>query len=242
MDKAFEEYLKAGQTTISNLVLYNYPMLGLNETEMILIIQIMSATQSGDSFPEIELIAKRMGKNEADVYQAMHSLIQKNVMEIASIQDETGIKHDVYQFKKLFDKLIIMEQQKQKSLENKDLKTAQEKVFQSIEVEFGRPLSPIEIETVNLWLHKDNYLPELILLALREAVLNQAYSLKYIDRILLSWERQNIRSAQDVQREQQRKRIKTQDSSSSQSRMKSDPDKPSIPLYHWSNSNNKKEE
>ncbi|MFT8823866.1 MAG: DnaD domain protein [Liquorilactobacillus mali] len=242
MDKAFEEYLKAGQTTISNLVLYNYPMLGLNETEMILIIQIMSATQSGDSFPEIELIAKRMGRNEADVYQAMHSLIQKNVMEIASIQDENGIKHDVYQFKKLFDKLIVMEQQKQKSLENKDLKTAQEKVFQSIEVEFGRPLSPIEIETVNLWLHKDNYLPELILLALREAVLNQAYSLKYIDRILLSWERQNIRSAQDVQREQQRKRIKTQDSSSSQSRMKSDPDKPSIPLYHWSNSNNKKEE
>ncbi|MDV7757920.1 DnaD domain protein [Liquorilactobacillus mali] len=242
MDKAFEEYLKAGQTTISNLVLYNYPMLGLNETEMILIIQIMSATQSGDSFPEIELIARRMGKNEADVYQAMHSLIQKNVMEIASIQDETGIKHDVYQFKKLFDKLIIMEQQKQNSLENKDLKTAQEKVFQSIEVEFGRPLSPIEIETVNLWLHKDNYLPELILLALREAVLNQAYSLKYIDRILLSWERQNIRSAQDVQREQQRKRIKTQDSSSSQGRIKSDPDKPSIPLYHWSNSNNKKEE
>ena len=31
--------------------------------------------------------------------------------------------------------------------------------------------------------------PELIRLALREAVLNQAYSLKYIDRILLAWER-----------------------------------------------------
>lgn len=123
---------------------------------------------------------------------------------------------------------------------NKDFKSTQEKVFQSIEVEFGRPLSPIEIETVNLWLHKDNYLPELILLALREAVLNQAYSLKYIDRILLSWERQNIRSAQDVQREQQRKRMKTQDSSASQGRTKSDPDRPSIPLYHWSN-NNKKE-
>ncbi|MFT8477117.1 MAG: DnaD domain-containing protein [Liquorilactobacillus sp.] len=240
MDKAFEEYLKAGQTTISNLILYNYPLLGLNETEIILVFQIMSATQAGNSFPGVELISKRMGKSEAEVYQAMHSLIQKNIMEITSIQDESGIKHDIYQFKKLFEKLIMLEQQKQKSLVNKDFKSTQEKVFQSIEVEFGRPLSPIEIETVNLWLHKDNYLPELILLALREAVLNQAYSLKYIDRILLSWERQNIRSAQDVQREQQRKRMKTQDSSASQGRTKSDPDRPSIPLYHWSN-NNKKE-
>ncbi|MFT8556067.1 DnaD domain protein [Liquorilactobacillus hordei] len=242
MDKTFDEYLKAGQTTISNLILHNYPMLGLNETEMVLVLQIMSAAQSGNSFPEVGLIAKRMGKNEADVYQSMHSLIKKNIMEIISIQDEDGIKHDIYQFKKLFDKLKMLEQQKQKSLENKDSKTMQEKVFQSIEVEFGRPLSPIEIETVNLWLHKDNYVPELILLALREAVLNQAYSLKYIDRILLSWERQNIRSAQDVQREQQRKRMKTQDNSTSQARAKNNADRPSIPLYHWSSNDNKKGE
>ncbi len=36
---------------------------------------------------------------------------------------------------------------------------------------------------IGQWLNTDHYSPELIRLALREAVLNQAYSLKYIDRI-----------------------------------------------------------
>ena len=39
---------------------------------------------------------------------------------------------------------------------------------------------------IGQWLNTDHYSPELIRLALREAVLNQAYSLKYIDRILLA--------------------------------------------------------
>jgi len=44
----------------------------------------------------------------------------------------------------------------------------------------------------------------LIQLALKEAVLSQAYSLKYMDRILLSWERKNLKTAAQVQREKER--------------------------------------
>ena len=57
------------------------------------------------------------------------------------------------------------------------------------ESEFGRPLSAIEYQRISQWLEEDKYQPDLIQFALREAVLNQAYSLNYIDRILLSWER-----------------------------------------------------
>ena len=76
-------------------------------------------------------------------------------------------------------------------------------LYQGFEKEFGRPLSPIELEMIGQWLNTDHYSPELIRLALREAVLNQAYSLKKkalresvggeayslknIDRILLAW-------------------------------------------------------
>ncbi|MEO2820231.1 DnaD domain protein, partial [Lacticaseibacillus rhamnosus] len=42
------------------------------------------------------------------------------------------------------------------------------------------------------------------LLALREAVLNAAYSLKYMDRILLNWERRHLKTAQQVQAELKR--------------------------------------
>lgn len=71
-------------------------------------------------------------------------------------------------------------------------------VFQEIEKNFGRPLSPIEIETVGSWQSDDHYSDELVLVALHEAVLNQAYSLKYMDRILLNWERKGIKSKQQA--------------------------------------------
>ncbi|TKO86873.1 DnaD domain-containing protein, partial [Enterococcus faecalis] len=70
--------------------------------------------------------------------------------------------------------------------------------YPAFEKQFGRPLSPIELEMIGQWLNPDHYSPELIRLALRDAVLNQAYSLKYIVGILLAWERNNISSKEEV--------------------------------------------
>ncbi|MDM8277294.1 DnaD domain protein, partial [Lactobacillus gallinarum] len=69
-----------------------------------------------------------------------------------------------------------------------------------VEVEFGRYLSPIEREEIAQWLSVDHYTPEVIELALREAVLSQAYSLKYIDRVLLNWQRHNLKTVDEIER------------------------------------------
>ena len=58
----------------------------------------------------------------------------------------------------------------------------------------------IEREEIAQWLSIDHYTPEIIELALREAVLSQAYSLKYIDRILLNWQRHNLKTTDEVER------------------------------------------
>ncbi|WP_057896210.1 DnaD domain-containing protein [Liquorilactobacillus oeni] len=233
MDKTFEEYLKAGQTTISNLILRNYPSLGLDEAELVLLMELMSEQQAGSLFPSIEKTAQRMGKEIKEVYQMLHGLIEKKVMQIVSVPDEDGKSQDVYRFDLLYEKLEILGKRKQQSEGQNNRKAAQDKVYSSIEVEFGRPLSPIEIETIDSWLHQDNYAPDLIILALREAVLNQAYSLKYIDKILLSWERQNIKTAQDVERAKQKVRFKSK-KGLFETKDNSQSDKPAIPLYRWS--------
>lgn len=79
-------------------------------------------------------------------------------------------------------------------------------LYQLFEKEFGRILSPIENETIGAWIAVDHYELDIIQLALREAVLNQAYSLKYIDRILLSWERKNIKTKEQVLSQQQKRK------------------------------------
>ena len=63
--------------------------------------------------------------------------------------------------------------------------------------EFGRPLSPFEIEILWSWL--DDFSDELILYALKEAVLGQNRSLRYIQGILTRWKGEGVRCVQDVE-------------------------------------------
>ena len=66
--------------------------------------------------------------------------------------------------------------------------------------------------------------------ATKEQVLSQAYNFKYIDRILISWEKQNVHSAMDVQRvKDQREEKKT-----NRNKKKGNANRPKIPLSHWS--------
>lgn len=74
-------------------------------------------------------------------------------------------------------------------------------LFVVIEKEFGRPLSPVEIEQINKWQNDESLSCELIQEALRRAVLGGHFSFRYIDRILLAWAKKNVRTLQDVVRD-----------------------------------------
>ena len=92
--------------------------------------------------------------------------------------------------------------------ENKEIKEYKEiinnsdvvvnKLFTFVEENFGRPLAPLELEEINTW--KDN---DLTRYAIKQAILNGKYNIKYISRILLAYERENIKT---VQQDQERER------------------------------------
>jgi DNA replication protein len=57
----------------------------------------------------------------------------------------------------------------------------------------------MECETISAWLDEDQLDPNIIMLALKEAVLANKRSLRYIDKILLEWQRNGLTSVQAVQ-------------------------------------------
>lgn len=80
----------------------------------------------------------------------------------------------------------------------KDIYTnAREEIFNKIETEFGRPLSPIELETIGIWIDEDHFSYEIVICALQEAVLNQVWNLKYMNTILQNWSKQHITNKQE---------------------------------------------
>ena len=65
----------------------------------------------------------------------------------------------------------------------------------------------MESETIGMWLDEDGHSVEIIRAALKEAVLAEKLSLRYIDRILFEWKKKNIKTISDV--EKQTKKFRT---------------------------------
>lgn len=198
------KWIQAGQIDIPTLLLKHYRKLGINNDDFVLIIQLKSYMDRGEYFPDLNEIAEIMGISKNEVFKAIHQLMQKKLLAIETKKDEQGITEDRYSFDLLWEKLIILMKQNEKTAEIKQEEKDSKNLYSIFEAEFGRPLSPIERDSLIMWTEEDNFSPELIQLALREAVLSQVYSFKYIDRILLNWAKKNIRTKEQVEKETQK--------------------------------------
>lgn len=197
-DKLFERFLQSGTTSISNLIITNYRKLGMTEKELVIFLNLQMYSEQGNQFPMVQDIANNTGFDNTEIYDAIQSLIKLGIVELKTVI-ENHQQRDIYSLTPVFKRLQTLFQQEESSNAEQKLMSDTEELFKKIEVEFGRPISPIEQETVHQWIDDDHYSIKLIELALREAVLNQAYSLKYMDRILISWEKSNIKTAEQLQ-------------------------------------------
>lgn len=78
---------------------------------------------------------------------------------------------------------------------NVDVNVNNLSIYEYIETNFGRTLNPIEYEEISKW--EDN---ELTRYAIKTAVLNNAYSIKYIIAILNNWKAKNLKTVAEVQK------------------------------------------
>ena len=194
------ELLNDGSINVANYLLDNYVKLGMSNDEFLLYLQIKKAKSRGDLFPEMEQLATELGMSNQVLFATIQSLQNKKIMEIKQKRDDDGKLSDYYDFSLMYQKLIrLVESQNQVKQQEQTFNQTQS-IFQQIETEFGRALTPIEMEMISGWVNKDHYSNDIVRMALKEAVINQAYSLKYIDRILLSWQKKNLKTAQQVEK------------------------------------------
>ncbi len=226
---SLQDYLKGGQTVLSNLLIEHYRQLGLSNDEFILWIQLYKYHELGNDFPDLAPIAENMGCDQKEIYNLLNQLVEKQVITIESEKNRQGIRNDFYDFSAIFEKLALLQNQERKKEGEKDYEQKVQALYQMFEKEFGRALSPIEFQRIGQWIEEDQYSPDLIRLALKEAVLNQAYSLNYIDRVLLSWERKNITTEQQVEEEQKKRKRNMMKKESS----RNEKDLPNVSLHNW---------
>ena len=190
-----KDIINAGTTSINNLILLHLQDLEMSSDEFLLYCNLKMFQEQQVFFPSTQQLMTNTGFSEGQIYQLVQSMIQKHFIKIDS-QTVKGQKYqDYYDLSPIYQILLGEQLNSHTSANLNDIQS----LFQKIEVEFGRPLSPIEQQTIQAWIVDDHYSVPLIMLALKEAVLNQAYSLKYMDRILLNWEKNNIKTPEQLQ-------------------------------------------
>ncbi len=178
------------QLMIPGKLLKTFTAFGLNETELVLILQLLRFHDENKYFPTLPELAESMTINEKQCSDILRKLIQKDYLKIKTKEDETGKIAEAYSVEPLLEKLYReVEPQEETNIGT---------IFILFEQEFGRPLSPFEIDMINTWLDEDQLSPALIKAGLRESVLMGKLNFKYIDRILREWQKKGIRTVEQA--------------------------------------------
>lgn len=77
-------------------------------------------------------------------------------------------------------------------------------LFENFEKNWGRLLSPFEIEDISKWIDEDKFAPEIVNEALKQTVESNICSIRYLNKILARYDRENIRTVEAFKQDKER--------------------------------------
>lgn len=194
------DIMKTNNIVIPSYLLKTYKKLNISEKELIFLSYLI--TFNDKVLFDINKFSISTALSIPEIMELIDSLISKNIITMVTDKKETGMIREYLDISSLYDKIIVMILNESET-ESKETST----IYDVIEKEFGRCLSPIEYETIKGWLDS-NISEDLIKEALKEAILNGVNNLKYIDRILYEWNKKGYKKPSDVIKKKQVKEEK----------------------------------
>ncbi|MFT8470499.1 DnaD domain-containing protein [Oenococcus sp.] len=196
MDDGLKNFLAQGNVEIPLRLFQNYHQLGLSNEDFVVLIQLMAFQKEGVALPDAQRISARTNFSQQAVQRDIEKLLTHHFIALSA-------DNDAYDFTNLFQKLIgsgADDTAAFSSLDNSlDQTGTKKQLYQLFQREFGRLLTPMELQTISEWLKKDKFSPELIVTALGQAVNAQILNLRYIEKILLNWKNSHVQTKAQAQ-------------------------------------------
>ena len=188
--KKLLDVVKTSDLVIPSILLLNYKELNISEKELIFLSLLMNF--EGEIAFDPIYFCKRLGFDVPEIMEIVSNLSAKNYLEIVVKKEDKKMKEYI-SIESFYEKLLLNTVgQEEENVDNSG-------IYNIIEEEFGRTLSPIEYETISGWLNA-KIDESLIKEALKEAVLNGVNNLKYIDKILYEWTKKGYKKSSDVKK------------------------------------------
>lgn len=188
----FIDVFKTGNIVVPIYFLKQYKKFNLTMEEFIFLMYLYHLGDKSLFNPS--KYQEDLNLESSKVMEYISVLTDKKLVQVEVVKNEKDLMEEVVLLDGFYRKLslLMVEEGNQKSA------TYQSNIFETIEKEFGRTLSPIEYEIIKAWL--DNDIDEdLIKEAIKEATFNGVSNLRYIDKILYEWGKLNIKTVKDVE-------------------------------------------
>ncbi len=189
--KQLVELLKTKNIVIPLLFLKEYKKFDVTLEEFIF---LMYLKDKGCTFVfDPQSMALEFGLQLKDVLELISKLTDKKLLLIDTFKNDKGIREEKVDLSLFYERMstIISE-----SIVSFNEEPVDSDIFEMIEKEFGRTLSPSELEFIKAW--ANTFDSGVIVEAVKEATLNGVSSIRYIDKILYEWDKKGIKTVSDV--------------------------------------------
>ena len=195
---------KEGHLVIPLYLLQSYKKFNIELNDFIFLMYLYNLGDGSIFNPG--KFANDLGCELADVMVAIGTLTEKKLVRVEVVKNDKGLMEEVILLDDFYNKLSLLVMDDV----NKTSKSSSSNIFEIVERDFGRTLSPIEYEIIKAWL--DGGMNEdLIKEAIKEATFNGVSNLRYIDKILYEWGKLGIKTVADVEANRKKRNNKTKD-------------------------------
>lgn len=155
---------------------------------------LMYLKDKGNTFTfDPKSMSEELGLSIKDILKFISSLTDKKLLLIDTFKNDKGIGEEKIDISLFYERMaaIISDE----VIKNNEV-SIDDSIFSVIEKEFGRTLSPSELEFIKAW--AATFDSGVIVESVKEAVLNGVSSIRYIDKILYEWDKKGIKTKEDV--------------------------------------------
>lgn len=184
-----------GNIVIPLYILKYFKKLNLTMDEFIFLMYLYNKQDNLDFNPE--KIALDLNLDIMEVMGYISILTDKGYITLDVLKTENNILEEVINLNNFYERISTFLINSEVDIKEENKK---ENILQYVEQELGRPLNSLEIKTIHDW-QEAKIDDSLIMEALKIALNDGVYSLKYIDKILFDFKNRGYQNALDIKKE-----------------------------------------
>ncbi len=185
LEKVIQQ-LKGGSMVFPRVLFDSYKELNINHQELVFLIYLLNESCRLDP----SIMSDKLNITIPDFMRMIDNLVGKDLIKI-ELKSQGVKKEEWISLEPMYKKIALF------LVSNPEEDEKVTNLYSEFEQEFGRALSPMEYELISGWISNGST-EETIRLALKEAVYNGVFKLKYIDSILYEWGKKGIKTKEDV--------------------------------------------